>query len=210
LTQSDAQKYTHHIQELETEQQSFIRISQEQMIILKSAITSYNITMQKVNKNEKILTENLQRINQLVVNEINKMQYQLDSVLIINENIRQIQRVTSECQHTFEILVDAFLHAQDGIIQPHLIKITKVRDMMKELALPDGLDHPPFPSLEFSRLITPIIFSKQTYLVYILQVPLLQSTMYQLYRTQPFPFQQQDNVFVYVNVWKDYIFVDAM
>jgi hypothetical protein len=96
--------------------------------------------MQKVNKNEKTLTENLQRLNQMVVNEINKMQYQFDSVMTINENIRQIQRGISECQHTFEILVDAFLHAQDGIIQPQLITIAKVREMMKELTLPAGLD----------------------------------------------------------------------
>jgi hypothetical protein len=46
--------------------------------------------------------------------------------------------------------------------------------------------------------------------VYVLQVPLLQSTMYQLYKVQPFPFQQQDNVFVYVGPKKDYLFVDAM
>jgi len=46
--------------------------------------------------------------------------------------------------------------------------------------------------------------------VYILQVPLLQSTMYQLYKIQPFPFQQQDNIFVYIEAKKDYIFVDAM
>ena len=71
--------------------------------------------MWKVNRNEKILTENLKRLNQLVVDEINKMQPQLDSVLI-NENIRQTHRGMNECQHTFEILVDAFLHAQDGII----------------------------------------------------------------------------------------------
>ena len=210
LTQSDAQKYTQHIQELESEQQSFLKISQEQMIVLKSAITSFNLTMRKVNKNEKILTENLQRLNQLVVDEINKMQSQLDSVLIINENIRQTQRGMNECQHTFEILVDAFLHAQDGIIQPQLITIAQVKDMLKELSLPDGLDLPSFPSLEFSRLITPIIFSKQTYLVYILQIPLLQSTMYQLYKIQPFPFQQQDNIFVYIEAKKDHIFVDAM
>jgi hypothetical protein len=38
LTQSDAQKYTQHIQELENEQQSFLRISQEQMIILNQLI----------------------------------------------------------------------------------------------------------------------------------------------------------------------------
>ena len=48
LTQSDANKYTQHIQKLESEQ-SFLRISKEQMIVLKSAITSFNIiTTQKV------------------------------------------------------------------------------------------------------------------------------------------------------------------
>jgi hypothetical protein len=47
LAQSDAKKYTHHIQKLEGEQQSFLRISQEQLIILKSAIMPFNMTMQK-------------------------------------------------------------------------------------------------------------------------------------------------------------------
>jgi hypothetical protein len=196
LTQSDAQKYTQHIQELKSEQQSFLKIYQGQMIVMKSAITSFNLTMRKVNWNEKIFTENLQRLNQMVADKINKMQSQLDSVLIINENIRETQRGTNECQHTIEILVDAFLHAQDGIIQPQLITIAQVKDVMKELSLPDGLDLPPFPSLQFSRLITPITSSKQTYLVYILQIPLLQSTTYQLYKIQPFPFQQEDNIFV--------------
>jgi len=45
LTQSDAKKYTQHIQRLKDEQQSFLGISQEQMVVLKSAITSFNITM---------------------------------------------------------------------------------------------------------------------------------------------------------------------
>ena len=96
LTQSDAQNYTQHIQQLENEQQSFLRISQEQMIIVKSAITSFSITMQKVNRNVRILTENLQPLNQIVVDEINRMQIKLDSVLMINENIRQIQKGLDE------------------------------------------------------------------------------------------------------------------
>jgi hypothetical protein len=210
LTQSDAKAYTEHIQKLEDEQHSFLRLSKEQMIVLKSAVTSFNLTMQKVNKNERVLTENLQRLNTIVVNEINRMQTQLDSVLILNENIQQVQRGLDECQHTFEILVDAFLHAQDGILQPQLITIAKIKDMMKEEALPDGLDFPSFPSLELSRIITPIIFSKQSYLVYILQIPLLQSTMYQLYKMQPFPIKQHENVFVYIEAKKDFIFVDVM
>jgi len=111
LTQSDAKKYTQHIQRLEDEQQSFLRISQEQMVLFKSAIALYNITMQKVDRNERILTESLQGLNKMVVDEINQMHMQIDSVIMINENIQQIQTGIEECQHTFEILVDAFLHA---------------------------------------------------------------------------------------------------
>jgi len=81
---------------------------------------------------------------------------------------------------------------------------------MKVESLPDGLDFPSFPSLELSQLITPIILSENTYLVYVLQIPLLQSTVCQLYKIQPFPIKQQDNVFVYIEARKDFIFVDVM
>ena len=176
LTQSVAKKYTQHIQRLEDEQQSFLRISQEQMVVLKSAIMSLDISIERVDRNKRILTENLQRLNKMVVEEINQMQMQIGSVMKINENIQQIQREIEECQHTFEILVDAFLHAQDGVVQPQLITMAKIKDMMRKESLPDGLDFPTFPSLELSKLITPIIFSQNSYLVYILQMPLLQST----------------------------------
>ena len=82
LTQSDARNYTQHIQKLEDEQQSFLRISQEQMVILKSAITSFNITMQKVDRNERILNEKLQRLSKIVIDAINQMHTQIDSVMM--------------------------------------------------------------------------------------------------------------------------------
>ena len=166
--------------------------------------------MQKVNRNKRILTENLQRLNKVVVDEINQMQKQLNSFIMLNENIQQIQRGLDECQHAFEILVDAFLHAQDGVVQPQLITIAKVKDMMKSESLPDGLDFPSFPSLELSKLITPVIFYQNSYLVYMLQIPLLQLPVYQLYKIQPFPMKQRDKVFVYIDTAKDFIFVDVM
>ena len=107
LTQSDAKKYIEHIQKLEKDQQSFLRVSQEQMTVLKSAILSFNLTMQKVNRNERILNEKLVRLNKVVVEELNNMKAQIDSVMILNENIQQVQRGLGECQHTLEILVDA-------------------------------------------------------------------------------------------------------
>jgi hypothetical protein len=46
--------------------------------------------------------------------------------------------------------------------------------------------------------------------VYVIQIPLIQSTAYHLYKIQPFPAKQQDCVFVYIEATKDFIFVDAM
>jgi len=68
--------------------------------------------------------------------------------------------------------------------------------MMREESLPNGLDFPSFPSLEFSRLITPIIFSQNSHLLYIQQMPLLQYTLYQLHKLQPFFVEQQEKLFV--------------
>jgi hypothetical protein len=166
--------------------------------------------LQKVNRNERILTENLKRLDKVVDDEISRMQKQLDSIMMLNENIRQFPRGLDECQHTFEFLVDGFLHSQDGVIQPQLITVTKIKDMMKSELLPDGLDFPSFPSIELSRLITPIIFSQNSYLVYILQIPLLQLPVYKLYKIQPFPVRQQEKVFICIETLKGFIFVDAM
>ena len=108
------------------------------------------------------------------------MQYQVNSVIVLNGNIRKVQRGLAECQHTFEILVDAFLHAQDGITQPQLITTVKIKEMMRKDYLPDGLEFPSFSSMELSLIITPIIYSQGVYLVYVIQIPLIQSTPYYL------------------------------
>ena len=66
------------------------------MVVMKSAIMSFNITMQKLDRNERILTENLQRLNKMVVDEINQMHTQVDSVMMIktfnkfNEELRNV------------------------------------------------------------------------------------------------------------------------
>ena len=95
LTQSDAKKYTEHIQKLE-DQQSFLRVSQEQMTVLESAILSFNLTMQEANRNESILNENLLRLNKVVVEVLNNMKAQIYSVMVLNENIQQVQRGLGE------------------------------------------------------------------------------------------------------------------
>jgi len=48
------------------------------MTVLKSTITSFNITMQEVDKNEKLLTVELRRLYKVIFSELNKLQYQVN------------------------------------------------------------------------------------------------------------------------------------
>jgi hypothetical protein len=79
-----------------------------------------------------------------MVDEINGMHAQIDSFMMINVDIQHIQRRIVECKDTFEILMAAFLHVQNGVIQPQLIPIAKIKDTMSRESLPDGLDFPFF------------------------------------------------------------------
>jgi hypothetical protein len=81
--------------------------------------------------------------------------------------------------------------------------------MMRKESLPDGLEFPSFPSMELSKLISPIIYSQGSHIVYVIQIPLIQSTPYHIYKIQPFPAKQEDGVFVHIEATKHFIFVDA-
>jgi hypothetical protein len=59
LDSDEANYYTTKINELEQEQMDFIRITRDQMLVVKSAITSFNFTLRDVQKNEKFLKDGL-------------------------------------------------------------------------------------------------------------------------------------------------------
>jgi hypothetical protein len=60
-----------------------------------------------------------------------------------------------ECQHSFEMLIDAFVHAEQGTMQPQLIAAEKIRNLVKNQNLPTGTDYPLLPFSELSKIITP-------------------------------------------------------
>jgi hypothetical protein len=78
LTQSDARNYNKHISELEKEQKEFLHLSNEQMTIIKTTITSVNSTLQKVNQNEKVLKEGLNKLLNYSTYKINELEEEME------------------------------------------------------------------------------------------------------------------------------------
>ena len=78
------------------------------------------------------------------------------------------------------------LHVEDGIIQSQLIIISKVQETVKQESFPAELKFPLLPISQLSCIITPVIYSQDSYLVYVLSAPLIQSKTYRLHKVLHF------------------------
>jgi hypothetical protein len=54
LNKSDARSHDKHISELEKEPKELLHLAKEQMMIIRTTISSVNSTLQRINENEKI------------------------------------------------------------------------------------------------------------------------------------------------------------
>jgi predicted nuclease with TOPRIM domain len=108
LTLADARNCNKQIIELEKEQKEFLRLSKEQMTIMKTTITSVNKKLQKVEQNEKALKEGFNKMLNYSTRKFDEVEEEIRNLNLINEQFRLIQRGVDESQHSFEILIDAF------------------------------------------------------------------------------------------------------
>jgi hypothetical protein len=134
------------------------------------------------------------------------------NVNLLNEQLRLVQRGLDECRHSFEILIDAFVHAEQGTIQPQLITAEKIKSVIMNQKLPTGTDYPTLPFSELSKIITPSVYSYKQYVVYVLEIPLLSPREYHLYRVLPFPVKihKEQTAYSYVNFNKGFLFSDSL
>jgi hypothetical protein len=209
LTQSDAKEYNEHISQLEKEQKEFLYISSKRMTVIKSAIQSVDSTIQKVDRNEKLLKDTILKLDEQLANVSTWLQTEIEQVTTANMQMTIVDRGVMECQHGFETLLDALVHAEQGTFQPQFVTAERIRAILVSQQLPSGLDYPNFPFPELQHVVVPHVYAHDSFLVYVLDIPLLSSTIFYLYKVLPYPIRKQD-VFSFVNPVKEYIFVDAL
>jgi hypothetical protein len=155
LTQSDAKSYNENILELEKDEKEFVHLAKEQMTVIKTTTSSINSTLQRVDQNERIMDTELNRLFNYNIQDFSELKGEVGNVNLLNEQLRLIQRGVEECQHTFEVLIFAFVHAGQGILQPQLMPTKKIRNYIKTQKLPSGTDYPNFPFPEMLKIRTP-------------------------------------------------------
>ena len=217
-TDKEVEQNNEHISKLEQKQAKFLHVASEEMTIIKTTISSINNTMSKVNQNEEMLKRHMIVVEKQTRDKLNKLEVASEQISMINEQIKIVLRGMEESQHSFELLLDAFVHAEQGSLQPQLLTLRTVRGIVSKQTLPPGLDFPNFPISELSRLFVPHAYVYQEYFVYVIEIPLLLPTEFQLYRIIPFPVSDPTHkekdpatqTYMFVVPQKELIFTDNM
>jgi hypothetical protein len=152
------------------------------------------MTLQDVYDNERVLSRGLDKMTRHINeqnDEIRKMLAVSFVTFIVNEHTAQLVRALGECRRYYEILTEAILNAQKGILPPYIISPMQLMNeiMSNEADIPSNLMLPVPLSAAFQHFIIRIIeidvFFKDKYLVYVIHVPLTKNMKYAVYHVLP-------------------------
>jgi len=110
-------KITH----LEQEQANCLKLSKEQIVVLKRTLKAVNRTLNDVSHNEEILVKGLSEIKKHIIEEdgqLNKVLGYTSMLITLREHAVQLDGAFEELQEQYSVLLQAVLHAQRGILQP--------------------------------------------------------------------------------------------
>jgi endonuclease III len=79
---------THKLHNYKKNKQNFYTCQKEQMTIIKTTITSVNTTLQKVNQNEEVFKEVLNKLSNFSAHKFSELEEEIRNANLINEQFR--------------------------------------------------------------------------------------------------------------------------
>jgi hypothetical protein len=89
---------------MENGHKEILRIASEQLLVLKSTIVTMDSTSREIIKNEQKMRKVLEELALDVKLQDSKLKNEVDTRLILNELIKQIERGIEECQRNLTYL----------------------------------------------------------------------------------------------------------
>lgn len=219
LDENDANYYQEKINQVEQEQLNMLKVAREQMTVVRSTLQTINSTFYKVALNEQKLKESLKEIVDHVNNETLVMQAVLRQTsleVIINRHFIELESCIVQVREHYKILIDAVLNAQRGILQPEVMSPGRViRAFQRSRSnFPKDLTIPVTLSMAQGHALLKIsdvhIFVKRNILSYVIETPLVNNIVYNMYQLIPFPTPTSDSLtdFIFIESAKDYLLID--
>jgi len=137
--------------------------------------------------------------------------------LKVYEHNMQLERPLDECRREYNILIGTIVNSQKGILKPHIITPDWIMSQMKasQADIPSDLSLTIPLSATYQNLIVNIIdvdvFVKNSFLVYVIRLPLTNHVNYNSYHVLPLPIKIKDTDarFSFILPEREYLLMDV-
>lgn len=218
LDEADATYYKERIDAMEKNSEGLLRLTKEQVAVVRATLAGVNRTVYTLESNEQVLKAGMERLERFMkqyVKETDTGFKRIASFVTVTEQVLQLSAVFGQIEEEYEQMINAIVNAQKGILQPHIINpvqivryLSLIRDELKDVKFPVPLaDSSGYLLL---RIIDLDVFISGSILGYVINIPLIDNNVFNLYRVLPLPKEipQMKGKYVYIQPEKEFLLID--
>jgi len=206
---------------LEEEQLDCLKLSREQVIVVRSILGSVNQTLYDIATHEMLLPKELRTIlNSLNVgNKKTEDTYASTALyLAVNSHAMRLHQAIGEVKNVYDTIILICLHWKNGIVHPQVLPAARLLEIlrMSQDSFPHDLEVPIELSETYAYLLYTIIsvdvFLVKGNLVYIVQTPLVMHSVFHVFKVIPYPVEKKDaeGIFTLKQPEKPFVMIDKV
>lgn len=198
------------ISQVEADDKSIQNLMKEQIQVVKSTITNFNESIHSLKIHESTLNENIKKLNHFIDNEIKSIS-EIKISLKLNAHMNELTYLANELNEQYDLIINAILFSKTNITHPSIITprrfVDELNNKMKLLEngktfpLPLDYDHA-YKLLDISELKS---FYYNERLIFVIEIPLSNPQIYNLYKIIPLPITTTTNTFSFINPSSPYL-----
>lgn len=213
LDEDDAEYYNERITQFTENEQHLVQILKDQSHVIQTTITNFNDTIRNLNINEKILKENMDKLEILSNQELNDIKL-LGIKININEQLSNFIMLYVQFQLETQTIVNAILAARNGQLHPVILTPEKLMLELQNVSTHHYLNFPVMPTIEnahlFLNFLTLNVFYRNERLIYVLSIPMTDSQEYDMYKLTPLPVHVADDKYIFIQPTKQYLAISSV
>jgi hypothetical protein len=213
----DAQYY--HDQRGRFEQGSTVltQLLEQQLIVVKSTLGTFNETLTDVEYNERKMTEGLSQLQtygKTFGSQTENATYVLSLKITIEDQIANALDASHAIQRALDVLVDSIADAQKGTLSPRVASPTLLLDALRNSSPSFPPDTTlPFPlGKDYNHVVYQLcdihVYIYREWLGYVISVPLVHKRTFSVLRMIPIPVHTNQNSFLYIDVGESVLCLD--
>lgn len=199
------------IDHVEKDDKGVLDLMQEQIHVIRTTMGNFNESVASLKIHEETFNSNIDKLNEYIANDGTYKRKNDVSVKLLSY-LNSITYLVNELNEQLDVIIDAILFAKSNAIHPKIISPTKFIEELNSRvkSLDNGKTFPlplepyyAFKLLEISRISCSYYKER---LVFIIETPICDSLIFNLYRSLPLPvLNQQTKSYLYIEPSFPYI-----